>query len=153
MIGILGIILLSMSFNLKDYLERQFSLDDYCGERARFKANAIIVSFFTLNCKECMEREIPALRRIYREFKDRGVFVFLIGFGEDRWKVGDHFSQNPVDFPVLIDSSKKVGSEWGVFGVPNTFILDGRCKKRFHLQGSRTDYEELIKKKVIEIIK
>jgi len=141
-----------VNFNLKDFRERVYKLDDFCGGNARFRANAIIVSFFTLDCKECMTREIPALKRIYNELKNKGVFVFLIGFGEDRWKVGDHFSQNPVDFPVLIDPQKKVGSEWGIYGVPNTFIIDKNCRIRFHLIGSRTDYEDFIKNRVLEII-
>ena len=141
-----------MSFNLKDYLERVYKLEDFCGENAKFKMNAIIVSFFTLNCKECMNTEIPALKRIYNELKSQKVFIFLIGFGEDRWKVGDYFSQNPTGFPVLIDPQKKIGFEWGIHAVPNTFIIDKNCRKRFHLQGSRTDYEEFIKKKVLEII-
>lgn len=142
-----------VNFELKDIHERTYRLDDFCGEKAKTKKKAIVVSFFRLDCKECMRVEVPSLKSIYREMKTENVFVFLIGFGEGRWEVGDYFSQNPVDFPVLIDSTKKVGAEWGIFGVPNTFIIDENCNIRFHLQGSRTDYEEFIRGKLLELIK
>lgn len=142
-----------VNFELKDIHEKTYRLDDFCGERAKIKKKAIVVSFFRLDCKECMRVEVPSLKRIYKDMKMNGLFVFLIGFGEGRWEVGDYFSQNPVDFPVLIDSTKKVGAEWGIFGVPNTFIIDGNCNIRFHLEGSRKDYEEFIRKKVSEVLK
>lgn len=140
------------NFALPDINGRTYRMRDYCGENARDRRSAIVVSFFMTNCKECIETEIPSLKVIYREFKG-SVEIFLISFGENKWAVGDFLSQNPLDFVVLLDTTKKTGGSWGIFGVPYTFIFDGNCRLSERIIGSRIDYLEFLRNKLKEILK
>ncbi len=74
--------------------------------------------------------------------------VFLISFGEGRWEVGDFLSSRAIDFPVLLDTNKKCGANFGVWGVPKTFILNHKCEIVFSTQGVTPNYEVLIREKI-----
>ena len=43
----------------------------------------------------------------------------------------DYLKETKIDFPVISDPQGSIAQNWGVTGVPATFILDGEGRIRF----------------------
>ncbi len=65
--------------------------------------------------------------RMLAETLDSENFQLLaINVGEDLLDIQSFIGKfdPPLDFPVLLDKNMRVVSEWGVRGVPTTYIID-----------------------------
>lgn len=102
-----------------------------------------VVNVFASWCGPC-RIEHPLLARLARE---EGVAVHGINYkdkAEDaaRWlaELGDPFTR------VGFDSTGRVGVEWGVYGVPETFVVDREGRIAYKHAGPLTedDYRETL---------
>lgn len=112
-----------------------FVLKDISGQTSSlsaYKSKVVLVCFWATWCPPCRS-EMPALNKLYKDYRDKGLVV--IGVSTDRKVeyVKDFLGKKPVDFPVLMDSDSKVSKQFGVFSMPTSFLLDknGIIIKRF----------------------
>lgn len=86
----------------------------------------VVLNFFTTWCMPC-RREMPELERFARE---AGEEVLLLGIdvGEDRETVERFLAEVEVSFPVALDQSRTIASNYGVESFPTTVLIgiDGR---------------------------
>lgn len=112
----------------------QFVLPDLSGRTPPvdlFKGKVSLVNFFASWCVPCRlehnllkQLDVPGTQRIGILYKDTRAN-------------GDEFlnvSGNPYTF-VLHDESGKGGIEWGISGVPETFLIDAKGRIRYHFSG------------------
>ncbi len=112
-------------FALKDVKGRAVSL-------SAIKAKAVLVSFWATWCPPC-RAEMPALNRLYREYRDKGLEILAVSTDRKLEYVTDFLEKHPVDFPVLMDSDSRTSRQFGVFSMPTSFLLDrnGTVIKRY----------------------
>jgi peroxiredoxin len=103
-------------FTLKDTNDRQVSL-------ASLRGSVVVISFWATWCPPCRD-EMPALNKLYRDSKDRGLVVIAVSTDRSASPVKDFLGKNPLDFPVLMDPGSKVARQFKVFSLPTTFLLD-----------------------------
>jgi cytochrome c biogenesis protein CcmG, thiol:disulfide interchange protein DsbE len=97
---------------------------------------ATLITFWASWCGPCA-REAPALERFSRSAAGRGRIV-----GVD-WSDGlpgarKFVAQNRWTFPVLRDAEGTVGNDYGLTGLPTTFVLDASGRIRDVLRGPQT---------------
>ena len=74
------------------------------------------------------------MERLYRRFHERG--LELLAVSEDdagkKAEVEKFVRDLGITFPVLLDPDREVGSRYGVWGYPETFVIDrgGRIVER-----------------------
>ncbi len=125
------------------YAEVKFS--DYVG-----KGNYVLVDFWSPWCGPC-KREIPNIKKVYEQYRDKGLEVLSIAVWE----------REPVQ--VTIDTAAELGMDWlhinnagsvpteiyGIEGIPHLMLIgpDGTILKRgFHgLEGIEAAVAEYIK--------
>jgi len=103
-----------------------FSLDTLEGQSISLTdvhGNPAVINFWATWCEPC-KTEYPALVSAALNYKPRGV-VFLGVLYNDDLDAGRRFaSTRGSAFPTLYDSTQRISVDYGVSGVPETYVLD-----------------------------
>jgi cytochrome c biogenesis protein CcmG, thiol:disulfide interchange protein DsbE len=104
------------------------TLDDQQLSLADLQDKVVIVNFWASWCRECRP-EMPALERLHRGRAAQGLAVIGINARENRAAVGRYAKELGLTFPLLLDPSGHINAQYGVVGLPATFIVgrDGRA--------------------------
>jgi peroxiredoxin len=69
-------------------------------------------------------REAPAKAALYEEFKDKGLAVVGVDLGEDPPAVRRFARHFGIMFPLLLDRDGACARLFGLWGHPNTVLID-----------------------------
>ena len=103
-------------FSLKDINDKTISA-------ASLKGNVVLIGFWATWCPPCRS-EMPAMNKLYREFRNKGFEVIAISKDRSVTYVKDYLSKTPVDFPILMDPENKASKAFRVFSLPTSFLVD-----------------------------
>lgn len=88
------------------------------------KGKVVLVNFWATWCTYCV-KENPSLDRLYREFKDDGFIVLGISVDRSPATVRHYLKDNPLTYPILMDSKGKVFVRtYTVIGIPVTYLIN-----------------------------
>jgi peroxiredoxin len=108
-------------------LAPDFSLVDLEGRAVRLSAlrgKVVLLNVWTTWCPPCRE-EMPSMDRLYRALENESFALLAVSQDDQGRAAVDTFVQEvPVSFPVLLDPERQVGSAYGVWGYPETFVID-----------------------------
>ena len=100
------------------------------------KNEIILVNFFATWCKPCRDEHVY----IERFSNEKGIKVIGINYKDNskkttKWlkKLGNPYSN------VLIDKNGKIAIDWGVYGIPETFIVNSSGIIKYRHVGPITD--------------
>jgi peroxiredoxin len=97
------------SFTLKELNGKVYSLDQV---RGRY----VVIHFATTWCPFC-NAEAPNLEQLFKDYRDKGVQVFIIDVKEDKELIEKSFSRFNFSFPVLLDTDGTVSASYAPEGV------------------------------------
>ena len=103
-----------------------FTLKDVSGRDvafASFKGRAVLINFWATWCPSCRS-EMPALNRLGKELRGRGLAVIAVSADRSAETVKDYLMKNPLDFPILVDQDSRVARQFKVFSLPTSFLVD-----------------------------
>lgn len=85
----------------------------------------ILLSFWATWCKPCIE-ELTEYKKIYNDFKDKGLKMFAISTDDERTvaKVKPYVRSKNYNFPVLLDTNSDAARLYYARAVPYSVILD-----------------------------
>ncbi len=83
----------------------------------------VVVNFFASWCAPCRE-EAAALEQTWRAYQGRGVQFYGIAYKDADSKAQAFLDEFAVSYPSTVDTSNRVAREYGVTGVPETFVVD-----------------------------
>ena len=104
-----------------------------------------LVNFFATWCKPCFD-EHPYLKKLSNE---KGLKIIGINYKDDpkrtiKWlkKLGNPYSK------VLVDRNALLGIDWGVYGLPETFIVNSNGMIKYRLVGpiTKKNYDSFVLK-------
>ena len=103
---------------------------------ASLRGKPAVINFFASWCGPC-KAEAKILETASQQYKGRIAFV-----GVDYHDVtsdGRKFlAAHGITFPTVQDGSGKVGDEWGLTGVPETFVINAQGRLLKHIPGTLT---------------
>jgi cytochrome c biogenesis protein CcmG/thiol:disulfide interchange protein DsbE len=103
-------------FTLQTLDGRSVKLSDYRGQ-------VILLNTWASWCPPC-RAEMPDLEAYYREHKEDGFVVLAVNDEESASTVANFIQAQGFTFPVLLDPEGKVMSQYGVRGLPTSFLID-----------------------------
>jgi len=119
-----------------------FALTSYEGPPMTLEAHrghVVVLNFWASWCHPACYEEAPVLERNWRAYRDRGVVVLGVDI-QDKPEAGKKFiSDFALTFPNALDPAGKVSVAYGVYGVPETFFIDGKGHVRAKHVGAVTD--------------
>ncbi len=86
------------------------------------KGKLVVLNFWATWCPPC-RLEMPSMERLYQEFKGEGLEVVAINFMEREKPITSFVKENWFTFPVLLDKKGEIARNYGVHGLPVTFLI------------------------------
>jgi cytochrome c biogenesis protein CcmG/thiol:disulfide interchange protein DsbE len=113
----------------------------------------VLVSFWATSCKPCI-KELSELQKVYKKYKEKGFEILAIDGDGPRSisKVKPMVKGLKWEFPVLWDESKDISRKFHVLGIPHTVLIDKSGEIRYTHTTYRPGDEEVIKKKIEELL-
>jgi peroxiredoxin len=123
-----------------------FTLPDTAGKLHRlsdYRGRPVIVNFWATWCPPCRE-EIPSMNRAWRVLRKSGVAMLAINVGEDEDTIFVFTADYPADFPLLLDRSGEVISQWPVKGLPTSYVIAPDGTLAYRAIGGRVWDDEVL---------
>jgi peroxiredoxin len=102
-----------------------FTLLDVDGKQVRlsdFRGKTVLLSFWATWCPPCKE-ELPALEKIYEQYKDKDVAVLAVD-DEDKATIRDFLKEKQYGFTALVDSKRTLFKEFAVHFIPTVIVIN-----------------------------
>jgi peroxiredoxin len=112
-----------------------FAVTDLSGQAVRLSSHrgqVVLLNLWATWCAPCRE-EMPSMQRLWERLKDQGFVILAVSEDEQGADVVAPFvKQYGITFPVLVDPQREVGDRYGVWGYPESFVIDreGRVVER-----------------------
>ena len=87
------------------------------------RGNVVVINFFASWCDPFRE-EAAALEETWRAYRDQDVQFYGIAYKDADSKAQAFLDEFDVSYPSTVDTSNRAAREYGVTGVPETFVVD-----------------------------
>ena len=88
-----------------------------------FRGKVVFLNFWATWCEFCRE-ELPAMDRLYREFKDQGFEILAVNIKDKREDALAFIRKNKLSYPIAMDPEGEIGLLYGAFGTPTVYLID-----------------------------
>ena len=119
-------------FTLQVYGEKPLSLEDLRGK-------VVILNFWASWCFPACYDEAPLLEQTWQRLRDRGVMVVGVDVQDTERAAREFMERFKLSFPNGPDPAGKIAIDYGVYGVPETFVIDQQGIITFKRVGELTD--------------
>ncbi|MFI3227756.1 MAG: cytochrome c biogenesis protein/redoxin [Clostridia bacterium] len=110
-----------------------FTLEDQYGQShtlSEYEGQVVFLNFWATWCSPCKE-ELPYIQQIYEEYGLNAEDVVILsvvrpnlGQEGDTEYITEFLSTNELSYPVLMDTTGSVMSNYGISAFPTTFMID-----------------------------
>jgi len=117
---------------------REFTLPLLTGGNvslSSYRGKVVILNFWATWCPPC-RTEMPSMETLYQRFSAQGLEILAVDIGENVSTVQQFIRNSGYSFPVLLDSSNRVSSVYGIEAIPTTYIIDREGKIIGRIVGS-----------------
>jgi thiol-disulfide isomerase/thioredoxin len=133
---------------------RPLDLYDPAGKQLRLqelRGRPVIVDFFASWCHPCRQM-LPQVAKIVQDHPE--VVLVIVDVREPAAYVDALFRRNqpPPNTRILIDEKGWTGEDWGVRGIPTTFVLDHLGVVRFIGRGATPNAAEELRAAVDSVV-
>ena len=106
-------------------------------ELAQLRGKVVLLNFWASWCKPC-EAEMADLQALHTELAPRGFTVIGLNEGEEPGRAAEFLRAKAITFPNGVDSDMAVTRRYQIFGLPNSFVIDGNGVVADHVVGPLT---------------
>jgi len=144
-IGVVGILGMAARPPVVGSPAPEIALKDLQGHEVRLSdlhGKIVLLNFWATWCKPCKE-EMPAMQASYEKLRDQGFVVLAVNELEDVEKVAEHIRTHRHTFLVVMDHDNRVANQYGVVGLPASFLIDRQGIVREHIFGNLLTEERI----------
>ena len=92
-------------------------------DSAAYGGDVVVVNFWASWCVPCRE-EAPELEAFAERWSGRGVTLLGVVYNDDAAKAANFRDRFGLTYPQGLDPGGRAAIDFGVFGVPETFVID-----------------------------
>jgi peroxiredoxin len=108
-------------------LAPDFAAPDLHGQAvslASLRGKVVVVNVWATWCPPCRQ-EMPSMERLAAHFRGRDFQLLAVSQDESAKEPVEAFARElGLSFPILLDPERQVGERFGVWGYPETFVID-----------------------------
>jgi cytochrome c biogenesis protein CcmG/thiol:disulfide interchange protein DsbE len=97
--------------------------NDGDGSLAEYKGKVVVLNFWASWCEPCRE-EMPLLQKTHEAIEAKGGMVLGVDTQDASSKARKFLAEVKATFPSVRDKDRSYGSQFGVNGYPETFLID-----------------------------
>lgn len=118
---------------------------------SELSGKTVYVDFWASWCAPCL-RSMPLINTLYGKYRDQGFEVIAINV-DDPIEDGEAFLEdNPVDYLVALDTDNTVLTDYGVIGMPTSYLIDPKGIVRMVHMGFKEKDIEIIEHELLSIL-
>ncbi|MBI2366942.1 MAG: TlpA family protein disulfide reductase [Deltaproteobacteria bacterium] len=87
-----------------------------------FRGKIVFLNFWASWCAPCRE-EMPAMDRLYKEFKDKNFVVLAVAVKDRKQDAISFVKELKLTYPIGLDPEGEVGLLYGAWGLPTTYLI------------------------------
>lgn len=114
------------------------------------KGNVVLVDFWATWCPPCRV-EIPHLKELHKKYSEKGLVVWGVGLDEEG-KLRAFAEEQAISYPILV-GDESIGQDYGVQGIPTTFLFDKQNRIAFKHVGFSQGMEEQFENEIEQLLK
>jgi len=151
-------VLLSNAVNASPLYDLSFANTEHSETSlSEYRGKVILLNFWATWCPPCV-KEMPSMERLRQHFKGQPFEVVAINAGEQRAAVDAFLLEmedrgTPLTFPILLDEKGRSFREFGLRGLPMSFIFDQDGKRIETISGEVEWDDEVQIEKITELLK
>ncbi|MDR1238761.1 MAG: TlpA family protein disulfide reductase [Treponema sp.] len=98
-------------------------LDGSPARLSSLRGKVVFLNFWATWCPPCRE-EMPSMETLYQRFRGRDLEFLAMDIQEDKDEVAAFMKEQGLNFPAALDSTGRISNEYGIRGIPTTYIID-----------------------------
>lgn len=106
---------------------------------AAFRGKILVVNFWASWCYPACYIEAPHLQRIWQRYQDHGVVVIGVNVQDREAPARAFISRFGLTFPNGMDATGRISIDYGLYGVPETFLIDRQGRIVYKHIGAATE--------------
>ena len=117
----------------------EFGIPNLAGEQellSEHRGEFVFLNFWATWCPPCRE-EMPSMETLHQEMDGRAFAILAVNVREDPRMVEDFVEDHGYQFPVLLDESGAVSTQYGVRGIPTSYFISPEGRVLGMLVGTR----------------
>ena len=115
------------------------------------RGKTVYVDFWASWCAPCL-RSMPLINDLYNRYKDQDFEVIAINVDDPIEDGQDFLLDNQFDYLIAADTDNSVLNEFGVIGMPTSFLIDKDGIIHMIHTGFRGNDIEIIEAAVVELL-
>lgn len=93
-------------------------------ELSDYRGKWVFINFWATWCPPCIA-EMPSMELFYQRYKERNMAMLAVSIDQsDKQFVIDFVEKYELTFEIFLDPSSEIAMQFGVMGIPSTFILN-----------------------------
>ncbi len=134
-----------------DFILKNLNGDDV--QLSQFRGKVVLIDFWAVFCKPCVI-VLPKIQEIHEKYNDEELVVLMINVSEDKKKIQKFIEENGYTFQVLLGSGNmNVQKNYGLIGIPHTYIIDKQGKVAYSRIGYGPGSEKLLISEIGKLLK
>lgn len=105
-----------------------------------FRGRIVVLNVWASWCLPCRE-EAPGLQATWQAYRSLGVQFLGSNYADDRYAARAFVDEFGITYPSVFDPSGKLAADYGFFGLPSTFVIDGSQRIRVRFTGYVTEHD------------
>lgn len=116
-----------------------------------FRGKVVFLNFWATWCVPCRE-EMPAMEKLYQEFKDKNFVVLAINVKDRKTEALKFVKELKLTYPIAFDPEGEVGLLYGAWGLPTTYLIGPKGEGLARAWGPAEWYSPQARKLIQQII-
>lgn len=118
---------------------------------AALRGKTVYVDFWASWCAPCL-RSMPLINELYGKYQDRGFEVVAINVDDPIEDGQDFLIDRDFDYLIAADTPNEVLTQYGVVGMPTSFLIDPEGTVRMVHMGFKANDIEVIEQAIVELL-